>query len=91
MIARTKVEAVKEYLKSEFPGFEIDDADDFERVSRMFRASNDRSTYIVKFERRFLDDSRDVKEALKYMELSESMKRHEHKQVLVTKQGVMVF
>jgi hypothetical protein len=90
MIAREKVVAVKEYLQTEFPGFEVDDADDFERLSRMFRASNDSSTYIVKFERRFLDESSDVKETLRYMELSEAMKRSENKQVLVTKQGLMV-
>jgi hypothetical protein len=32
MIAQEKIEAIRKYLKSEFPDYEIDDTDDFERV-----------------------------------------------------------
>ena len=37
MIAQAKIDAVKEYLQSEFPGFAVDDKDDFERQSWKFQ------------------------------------------------------
>lgn len=90
MIAQAKIDAVREYLQSEFPGFEVDDADDFERVSRKFRAVKDFIIHIIKFERRFLDNTPDIKKALHDLELSKFMRLNEGKQTLVTKRGLVV-
>ena len=64
MIAQAKIDAVKEYLQSEFPGFAVDDKDDFERQSWKFSVAGGSAIYIVKFERPFWDDTDDVKNIL---------------------------
>lgn len=90
MIEQAKIDAIREYLQSEFPGFQIDDADDFDRVSQKFRAFNGSTLHIVKFERIFLDDTSDIKKTLQYLELSKFMQINAGRQVLVTKKGLMV-
>ena len=56
----------------------------------MFSLDNGSKIYIVKFERRFLDDTPDVKKALRDLELNKFMRPNEGKQVLVTKKGLVV-
>ncbi len=90
MIEQARIEAVREYLQSEFPGFQIDDADDFDRVSQKFRAFNGSTLYIVKFDRIFFDDISDIKKALQNLEVSKFMRLNNEKQVLVTKKGLIV-
>jgi len=90
MIEQAKIEAVREYLQGEFPSFQIDDADDFDRVSHKFRAFNGSTLYIVKFDRIFFDDISDIKKALQNLELSKFMRLNNEKQVLVTKKGLIV-
>lgn len=90
MVAQAKIDAVSQYLHREFDGFEIADADDFERVSWKFRAAKGSTIHIVKFERRFWDDTTDVGKALQDMNLSEFVRGNEGKQVLVTTHGLTV-
>lgn len=90
MVEQTKVEAVKEYLESEFPDFKIDDTDDFDRVSQKFRAYNGTELYIVKFERIYFENTSDIKKSLQDLQLSKFMRRNNENQVLVTKQGLMI-
>ncbi len=100
MIEQHKVEAVTEYLRSEFHGFEVSDAyreleerDDvfIERNFRKFQISRYPKAYVVKLERRFLDDILDVRKALDDFELGMIMRIDEGRQILVTKgKGVVV-
>lgn len=90
MIEQAKIDTVKEYLRSEFPGFQIDDTDDFDRVSQKFRACNDSTIHVVKFNRNFFDDTLDIKKALIDLELSNFMQHNPDKQVLVTKKSLIV-
>jgi hypothetical protein len=89
LLAQTKIEVVRQYLQDEFPGFQIEDKYDFDRVSQMFSADNGSKVYIVKFERLFLDDTPDVREALQNLGLKNFMRLNEGKQVLVTKKGLV--
>jgi len=90
MIAKEKIVSVTQYLKGEFPDFEIDDAMDFDRVSWKFRAVKGDTIYIVKFERRFWDDTSDIRKTLQDLGLSKFMKENEGKHVLVTTRGPTV-
>ncbi len=90
MIEQTKIIAVKEYLQSEFPDFWIDDTFDDERLSQKFRVANDSIVYIIKFERIFMDDTSDIKNVLKDMQLGKFIKLHKAKQVLVTPEGLEI-
>jgi hypothetical protein len=90
MIEQAKIDAIRKYLQSEFPGFQIDDADDFDLASQKFRAFNGSTLHIGKFERIFLDDTSDIKKALQDLELSKFMQLNAGRQVLVTKKGLMV-
>jgi hypothetical protein len=94
MIAQTKIDAVREYLRSEFHGFEVCDVYyEFGEVDKMviernfrkFQIVNYPTTYVVKLERLFLDDTLDVKKTLADIELGKVMRFNEGKQVLVTK------
>ena len=53
MVAQAKIDAVKEYLQGEFPGFCVDDDVDFDRASRKFSAAKGATIHIVKLERPF--------------------------------------
>lgn len=88
MIEPAKIEAVREYLQSEFPMCQIDDHFDDERLSQKFWVINDNTIQIVKFERIFLDDTSDIKRALRILELGKFMSQHAGNQVLVTKDGL---
>ncbi|MFI5295973.1 MAG: hypothetical protein ACHQ0Y_13235 [Thermodesulfovibrionales bacterium] len=88
MIEQAKIAAVTEYLQSEFPDSQIDDTFDEELQSQKFRVSKDSTVSIIKFERIFLDDTLDIKEALKNMGLSEFIKLNNTRQVFVTTQGL---
>jgi len=90
MIAQAKIDSVKLYLEDEFPAFELADTDDFDRISWKFRVAKGATIHVVKFERRFWDDTSDVKKALQDMNLSKFIKDNEHKQVLVTTQALTV-
>ncbi len=85
MIEEAKIEAVREYLQSEFPKCQIDDYFDDERLSQKFRVINDSTILIVKFERIFLDDTSDIKKVLQIFELGKFMRQNAGKQLLVTK------
>lgn len=90
MIKQEKINAVREYLKSEFNGFQIDDAYDDERLSQKFRVSDDAMIYIVKFDKIFLDKTPDIKTVLRHFELSKFMRVNNTKQILVTERGLEV-
>jgi hypothetical protein len=88
MIPTEKIEAFKKYLQEEFPEWEIADADDFERISRKFRATKESTIHVVYVQRGFWDDYADTKKALQGMELSKFMKENEGKRVLVRTEGL---
>jgi hypothetical protein len=90
LVEQNKIKAAIEYLQSEFPGFQIDNAYDFERVSQKFSVDNGSKIYIVNFERIFFENASDIKKALQNKRLSELMRLNEGKQVLVTTKGLMV-
>jgi hypothetical protein len=100
MIEQTKVDAVAEYLRNEFHGFEVSDVYHelgerdqmfIERNFRKFQIFNYPKTYVVKLERLFLDDTRDVRKALDDIELGKIMRVNEGRQILVTKgKGIVV-
>jgi len=99
MIAQAKIDAVREYLKSEFNGFEVSDvyyeageADKvvLERNFRKFQIMSRPGHYVVKLERLFLDDTQDVRKALADIELGKVMRVNEGRQVLVTIKGLVV-
>jgi hypothetical protein len=99
MIAQTKIDAVREYLRNEFNGSEVCDvyheageADKIvlERNFRKFQIVNHPTNYVVKLERLFLDDTQDVKKALVDIELGKIMRVNEGRQVLVTVKGLVV-
>lgn len=90
MIAQAKIDSVKQYLEEEFPAFELDDTHDFERISWKFSVEKGATIHVVTFERCFLDDTSDIKQALQNMNLSKFMKDNEGKQVLVTTKALTV-
>ena len=90
MLAQVKIDAIREYLQSEFPDFKIDNIEDFERVSQKFSVVNDSTIYVVKFERYFLENTPNVRLVLKNLELSKFMQQNEGKHTLVTKEGLTV-
>jgi hypothetical protein len=90
MIPQAKIEAIRKYLQNEFLDYEIADTDDFERASWKFRAVKDSTIYVVKFERRFLDDTLDIGKALQRLELSKFVKENAGKQVLVRSNGLVL-
>jgi hypothetical protein len=88
MISKEKIDAFKQYLQDEFPGWEIDDAEDFERMSRKFRILNESMIHIVYVQRRFWVDYDDTKKALQSMGLGKVMKENEDRYVLVGTSGL---
>jgi hypothetical protein len=90
MIPQAKISAVKEYLRGEFPGSEVDDADDFEHASRKFRVVGRKKIHIVKFERVLLEDNSDIEEILRTLELGTFIQINGERQVLVTHKGLML-
>jgi hypothetical protein len=99
MIAQKKIEAVRAYLRSEFGGSEVcdvyyeageTDKRVLERNFRKFRIVNHPTSYVVKLERHFLDDTQDVTKALADIELGKVMRFNEGRQVLVTIKGLVV-
>ena len=91
MVEQTKIKAVIEYLQGEFPGFQIDNEKDFERVSQKFSVDNGSRFYNVNFERFFFENTSNIKKALQDLRLSEWMRRNEGKQVLVRQGEVKIF
>lgn len=90
MIAQAKIDSIKQYLEEEFPAFEVADTNDFDRISWKFSVAKGATIHVVKFERRFLDDTSDIKKAMQNMNLSKFMKDNKGKQVLVTTQALTV-
>lgn len=100
MIDQNKVEAVTEYLRNEFHGFEVSDVYHelgdkdkvfIERNFRKFQIFSYPKTYVVKLERLFLEDIPDVRKALDEIELGRIMRVNEGRQILVTKgKGIVV-
>jgi hypothetical protein len=90
LVAQTKIEAVIEYLQTEFPGFRIDNTCDFDRVSQKFSVDNGSKLYIVNFERIFFENTSDIKKTLQNFGLSKFMSLNEGKQVLVTQEGLNI-
>lgn len=88
MITQTQIESVRKYLQGEFPDYKINDYDDPDYLSIKFTLMNNSKLYVVKFERRFLDDNSDLKGALQNLELSEFMKSNDGKQVFVGSKGL---
>lgn len=88
LIDQAKIKAVRDYLQSEFSDYQIDDTEDFERVSQKFRVYNDTEIYIVKFQRSFFDDTPDIKKELQNKRLSKFMRNNSGDEVLVTKEGL---
>jgi hypothetical protein len=90
LVEQAKIEAVMEYLQWEFPGFQVDNVCDFDRVSHKFSVDNGSKFYIINFERIFLENTSDIKTALQNRGLSKFMRLNEGEQILVTQEGIKI-
>lgn len=90
MIPREKIETFRQYLQEEFPGWEVADSDDFDRISWKFRVANESTIQVVYVERRFWDIYEDTKKALINMGLGKFIKDNEGRHVIVGRAGLVV-
>ncbi len=56
MFPKEKLNVIANYLKAEFPGCDLDDRYEFERIAQTFRLDDGKKTYLVTVSRAFIDD-----------------------------------
>lgn len=88
MILQRKIDAVIEYLQSEFPDFQVDIREDYDSMRQEFSVKRGSTSWVVKFERFFLETTFDIKRTLEGLDLSKTLKENEGKQLLVTRHGL---
>lgn len=85
-----KISAVRNYLKTEFPGYTIDDYYDFDRVTQTFRLTVKDKILLVTPSRVFIDDHSpsEISILLQGYNLSQYFKDERVARVIVTNAGV---
>lgn len=84
-----KIGTVRNYLKSEFPGYTIEDRYDFDRIAQTFRIYNGR-TLLVTVSRAFIDDHSvsEIKNILERSHLSNYFQQEGVGRVIVANSGI---
>ena len=90
MLDHNKVDAVGEYLRSEFPDSTVEDSYDSDRQAYVFHISNECTTCFTIVSNDFLNghDPSDIGKALKSFFLSEHLREMAGAGVVVTKTGL---
>lgn len=90
MFPEDKLNAVRNYLKSEFPGYTIDDHYDFDRFAQTFRLTLGDKIHLVTVSREFIDDHSvsEISILLQGYNLSQYFKDEKVVRVIVTNSGV---
>jgi len=85
-----KIDAVREYLRSQFQGCAIEDLFDEGRMSQTFTITCGKSIFIARIQKEFLDNrgSSDISGLLRTFLLAEHLRDLENTPVIITNSGL---
>jgi hypothetical protein len=90
MMPEGKLNAVRNYLKSEFPGYDLADQYDPDRIAQTFRLTTKDQIRLVTFSREFLDDhnASDISKNLGKLQLARYFQQKNMARTIVTNYGM---
>ncbi len=90
MIDQKKINAVREYLRAEFPNSTISDQYDFGRDAQIFSITDQDSKYVTAISEKFFEEheASDIPTKLQKYVLGEEVRKHGLTRVLVTTTGL---
>jgi hypothetical protein len=90
MIPEDKLSVIRDYLRTEFPDFELDDRYDFDRIAQTFRLNAGQKTHLVTVSRKFIDDQTPARLSMILQEshLKQYFNNEKVARVLVTAEGI---
>ena len=85
-----KLNAIRNYLISEFPGYTVNDRYNSDRVVQTFRLAFKDKTHLVDVLRTFIDDSSvsEISNVLERSHLSKYSRREDISRIIVTNSGI---
>ena len=90
MLSEEKLKIVRDFLKSQFPDYELADKYDFSRMAQTFRLTTVERFYLITVLRKFLDDhnASEIKKILERSKLDEYLNRYKKIHLIITSSGV---
>lgn len=90
MFAEEKLNAVRNYLRGEFPSYAIHDQFDHDRYAQTFRLTQENKIHLVTVSREFLDDhsTSEILKSLERCHISQYFQKESVARVVVTNSGV---
>lgn len=90
MLSEEKLRAIRNYLKTEFKDFDLDDAYDFDRIGQTFRLVKGQKIYLVTVRRAFIDDHTpsELSNILKHGHLTQYFLNEKVSRIVVTGKGI---
>jgi len=90
MLSEEKLRVIRNYLKTEFKDFDLDDAYDFDRIGQTFRLVKGQKIYLVTVQRAFIDDHTpsELSNILKHGHLTQYFLNEKVSRIVVTGKGI---
>jgi hypothetical protein len=90
MFPEEKLSAVRNYLKSEFPDYAVDDQYDFDRVAWTFRLTLKDKIHLVTVAREFIDDHTpsEISNILQKHPLSQHFRQAKVARIVIRNSGI---
>jgi hypothetical protein len=90
---KNKLELVRQYLSSQFPGRGIEEKYDFDRGAQSFKISQDKGTLLLKVNEDFLDETSPerITSLLGQWDVASLLKRNPKQGLLIGNEGLKPF
>jgi len=90
MFPEEKLNVVRNYLRNEFPGYDLHDRYDFDRVAHTFRLTSENKVHLVTVSREFLDDhnASEISSSLEKSQLGNCFQGENILRAIVTNHGI---
>jgi hypothetical protein len=90
MLSEDKLSVIRNYLRTEFPGFDLEDRYDSDRIAQTFRLDEGQKIHLVTVSREFIDDHTpsEISMILQGSHLKQFFYGEKVTRVLVTSKGI---